>query len=124
MSNPIVVEKLTQYPDGRKGKRHCYWCPGCDSLHCIAINPVKADNGAGWEFAGTLECPTYSPSQLSTWEGLREGIETKEVCHTWIKAGMIEFLSDCTHQLKGQTVPLPPLPDWVVDDGKGEADGQ
>lgn len=115
MTNPIVVEKIAKYPDGRTGKKHCYWCPGCDSLHCIPINPVKGDNGAGWDFTGTLENPTYSPSQLSTWNGGRLG-KDKCVCHTFIRDGQIQFLNDSTHKLAGQTVPLPPLPDWMVED--------
>ena len=47
-----------------------------------------------------------APSQLSQCGN--------EVCHTFIRAGQIEFLGDCTHALKGQTIPLPPLPDWVL----------
>lgn len=110
MTNPIVVERKTRYTDGREGVRHCYWCPGCDALHCIAINPVKGENGAGWTFTGTLDEPTYEPSQLSSYE---TGAG-KAVCHTFIRRGMIQFLDDSTNSLAGQTVPLPPLPDWIV----------
>jgi hypothetical protein len=28
-------------------------------------------------------------------------------CHSWVKNGEIQFLSDCDHALAGQTVPLP-----------------
>lgn len=109
---PIVVERTQTNADGRTGKRHLYWCPGCDSLHGIAIRPHTQDNGAGWSFTGTLECPTYSPSQKSTWNNGKQEM----ICHTFIRGGIIEFLNDCTHALKGQKVPLPPLPDWVVND--------
>jgi len=34
-------------------------------------------------------------------------------CHSFVRDGRIEFLSDCTHALKGQTVDLPDLPDWL-----------
>jgi Family of unknown function (DUF6527) len=123
MSNPIVIAKETRNSDGRIGMRHSYWCPGCDSLHAIAIRPHTHDNGAGWEFSGTLECPTYAPSQLTTWDYWRdddgrkrnkEEGPLKKVCHTFIRGGMIEFLGDCTHHLVNQTVPLPPLPDWML----------
>jgi hypothetical protein len=30
-------------------------------------------------------------------------------CHSFVRAGMIEFLSDCTHELAGKTVPIPDL---------------
>jgi hypothetical protein len=29
------------------------------------------------------------------------------VCHSFIQEGSIIFLDDCTHTLRGQTVPLP-----------------
>lgn len=31
------------------------------------------------------------------------------VCHSFIRDGRIEFLSDCTHALAGQTVDLPDI---------------
>lgn len=122
MPNPIVVERRYVDKDGKSRLRHCYWCPGCDSLHCIGINPDKQDNGAGWDFSGTLECPTYAPSQLSRftqWTGEPGG--KPFVCHTFIRNGHIEFLSDCTHSLKGTTVPLPPLPDWMVKESESDS---
>lgn len=94
-TNPIVIAR---------GSQHFYWCPGCDHLHSITVG------GDGWTFTGTLECPTYAPSQLTTGGG------DNRRCHTFIRAGQIQFLNDCTHALKGQTVPLPPVPDWVVRD--------
>ena len=110
MSNPIVVARRVKSGD-REYTVHYYWCPGCDGLHGIAIRPDTFDNGAGWIFSGTLERPTYSPSQLTKYGG-----DSSRVCHTFIRDGMIEFLSDCTHALVGKTVPLPPLPDWMVED--------
>lgn len=118
MTNQIVDARQVTNSDGRTGTRHYYWCPGCNSLHGIAIRPHTQDNGAGWEFTGTLECPTYAPSQLTTWPRQKGGVELPEqnVCHTFIRGGMIEFLNDCTHALKGQTMPLPPLPDWFIQE--------
>lgn len=111
MPNPIVsaIEVL----DGeRRYTQHRYWCSGCNALHAIGLAPAAREAGRpGWDFSGTLECPTYAPSQLTTW-GKRDG--GKHVCHTFIRAGQAEFLGDCTHALAGQTVPLPPLPDWVI----------
>ena len=31
---------------------------------------------------------------------------TPKVCHSFVRDGRIEFLSDCTHELAGQTVEL------------------
>lgn len=36
-------------------------------------------------------------------------------CHSFVRAGMIEFLSDCTHALRGQTVSIPDWPDGYSD---------
>lgn len=124
MTNPIVVSSMcTVVKDQPSVLMHRYWCSGCDSLHQIAINPGKAPNGAGWDFSGTLDCPTYSPSVLVTWDYWRdpdgrqrtkEEGPLKKVCHTFIRNGVVDFLGDCTHALAGQKVPLPPVPDWVV----------
>lgn len=37
-------------------------------------------------------------------------------CHSFVRDGKIEFLNDSTHSLAGQTVDLPPLPDWLKED--------
>lgn len=112
--NPIVIAREVTNANGEIGMRHYYWCPGCKTLHGIAINPHKQDNGAGWTFAGTLECPSYEPSQKSDFGD-------KRVCHTFIRNGQIQFLDDCTHELKGQTVPMVPVPDWaLVDQRRGD----
>lgn len=50
---------------------------------------------------------------------MEPGDEPKEwadnVCHSFVRAGKIEFLGDCTHALAGQTVALP---DWPDDDAE------
>ena len=112
MPNPIVAVRRVKSGD-REHTVHYYWCPGCPGLHGVAIRPDTFDNGAGWIFTGTLERPTYAPSQLTTYGG-----DGSRRCHTFIRDGMIEFLSDCTHAMAGKTVPLPPLPDWMVGDEK------
>lgn len=87
-----------------------FWCPGCDEAHQI--------DTAHWEFNNDFEAPTFSPSYL-TWvepnpnalpgdeyKKYREGFR----CHSFIRDGYIQFLDDCTHGLKGQTVRL--TSDW------------
>lgn len=120
MANPFVIARQTVShkgkPEQRHELRHYYQCPGCDTIHGIRIKLDVQENGAGWDFCGTLTKPTYSPSQLTTWsKPAPHGDRTiKFVCHTFIREGLIQYLDDCTHALKGQTVPLPPLPDWIV----------
>jgi len=88
-------------------------CPGCEEGHQI--------DTARWEFNGDYVKPTFSPSYL-TWldanpdalPELRKGrYVTGWRCHSFIKDGMIEYLSDCTHKLAGQTVALP---EWEQSD--------
>ena len=56
-----------------------------------------------WTFNDDLNKPTFSPSLL-----IRYPTSKKEnVCHSFIKNGNIQFLSDCTHDLAGRTVEIP-----------------
>lgn len=93
-------------------------CPGCaatrdgyEGLHMLPITG-DASKRPTWTFDGNLEAPTLSPSILTRgdWAGI------PYVCHSFLRAGGFEFLSDCTHPLAGQTVDLPPLPGWVIDE--------
>lgn len=34
-------------------------------------------------------------------------------CHSFLRVGRWEFLTDSAHRLAGQTVPMVPLPDWL-----------
>jgi hypothetical protein len=73
-------------------------CPGCGNCHYINTNPKY---GTSWTFNGDVDKPTVSPSILvgSLGEVPR--------CHSFIKDGNIQFLSDCDHLLKNQTVEIP-----------------
>lgn len=73
-------------------------------MHNFAVD-APFPNGAQWSFDGNVEAPTFMPSML-----IRVGHPPKTLCHYFIKAGMIEFLSDSSHALAGKTVPLPPIP--------------
>lgn len=94
-----------------------HWCPGCKETHAIHIDKPN-HCGARWSFDGNVDRPTFAPSiNISSPEHTFAGgvkIEAQR-CHYFLRAGQIEFLSDCTHPLRGQTVPLPPLPDGLRD---------
>jgi hypothetical protein len=82
---------------------YIFHCPGCKSGH--AVWTTKPNSlGAQWTFDGNMERPTFSPSVLAKWKS-RDGKE--KICHSFVRDGHIQFLSDCTHELAGQTVPLP-----------------
>lgn len=91
-------------------------CPGCMDEHHIDLT---------WSFNGNVDRPTISPSVLVTgpttvqnadyeWTGKYVMGANNEpipmVCHSFITDGNIQFLTDCTHDLAGQTVPLPDFP--------------
>jgi len=106
-----------------EGGALAFWCPGCQEHHGV--------NGT-WSFNGDYDRPTFSPSVLvssghymsthkpgdSCWctYNARHPDEPSPFkchrCHSFVRGGMIEFLSDSTHHLAGKTVPLPPPPGW------------
>lgn len=89
---------------GTDGGHVAYWCQGCDDAHVIKVG---SGSGPLWVWDGNRDRPTFSPSVLCT--------TGKRVCHSFVRYGMVEFLSDCTHALAGQTLPLPP---WPYADGE------
>lgn len=79
-------------------------CPGCGNSH-------KFDRGR-WMFSGDPDKPTFHPSMLSRVGPMPEGHPRAgqvDVCHSWVRDGLITFLGDSTHRFAGQTLPLP---DW------------
>lgn len=92
-----VVERLTS--EGETEVLLCFHCPGCKYGHSFRIK----GQGPVWDWNGSLEKPTFSPSLL-VWQSRPEAR-----CHSFVRDGNIEFLGDCFHELKNQTVPLPPV---------------
>jgi transposase-like protein len=79
-----------------------FMCPGCKSFHAIHVNQGKSTR---WDWNGDITKPTFTPSINVTWD---DGDE-KYKCHSYVTNGNIQFLNDCTHDLVGKTVPLPPI---------------
>lgn len=61
----------------------------------------------GWTWNGDFDKPTVHPSILVT----TKYPDRTDVCHSFITNGRIQFLTDSTHALAGQTVELPELED-------------
>lgn len=101
-----------------------FWCPGCDGAHVVWVGEGK---GPRWGYNGDPAHPTFTPSVLvrgERWEPpvTSENIDqwreapwaqtkVSTVCHSFVEAGNVRFLDDCTHALRGQTVPLPAFND-------------
>ncbi|WP_425962728.1 DUF6527 family protein [Rhizobium nepotum] len=106
-----------------EGGRLMFWCPGCDGAHQVGVGDGP---GPRWGYNGNPDAPTFTPSVLvrGTAPLTDEEINTvmagvavqtaTTVCHSFVTDGRIQFLSDCTHTLAGQTVDLP---DWETTDG-------
>jgi len=92
-----VKAQLIELGEQNKETRLTWYCPGCKSDHGVPVPP----HPQAWEWNGSLEAPTLSPSILIG--GRRDKPAT---CHCFVRDGRIEFLGDCTHELAGQTVEM------------------
>jgi hypothetical protein len=85
-------------------------CPGCNEQHPVYVEGIykpsfsSAPIKSYWNWNGDMDNPTFNPSLLVNWVDRKTN--KNMVCHSFIKDGMIQFLSDCTHELVNQTVEL------------------
>lgn len=70
----------------------------------VITRGTRAGTGC-WTWNGDTEKPTLRPS-IATSMG-RDG---RIVCHSWVNDGRVQFLDDCTHALRGQTLDLLDVP--------------
>lgn len=98
-----------------------FWCPGCNRGHPVWTSRIPSP----WSFNGNLECPTFSPSFLMTWNEGEPPVtsdnfdewkrapwpqtQVAKRCHIVITDGMLHFCSDCTHEFAGKVVPMEPF---------------
>jgi len=87
-------------------------CPGCKHAHCYLVesysraHPFPNGNPRPfWDFNGDIFKPTFRASMLIAAD--LGDPPVPYVCHSFVTDGMIQFLDDCTHDLKGQTVEVP-----------------
>jgi hypothetical protein len=84
-------------PDG--SKRLLFFCPGCKNYHEVTVVRGSEYKGPVWEWDGNMEKPTFSPSILCN-----QGTDLQ--CHLFVHDGMIQYLGDCVHELRLQTVEM------------------
>lgn len=95
-------------------------CPGCTASDFVRHHQVHVaiageqesphvTNAPHWGFNGSLDSPTFTPSVLASHpiEDDNDKIVGRYVCHSFVTDGRIQYLSDCSHGLAGQTVELP-----------------
>lgn len=85
-----------------------FWCPGCEYLHRFVI--ARDHSGPVWVVTGAGDDLTFSPSLLIN------GSDPKTRCHSFVRGGRIQFLGDCWHSLKGQTIDVPEIPKGYFGD--------
>ncbi len=83
------VEKLKR-PNGEFGGYYIF-CRACNTGHVF---------DSRWSFNGDFENPTFSPSMLVNKD------DPNRRCHSFVKDGKIQYLDDCWHEFKGQTLDL------------------
>lgn len=101
--------KLVQRIDEETGEKYhhdqyLYWCLGCGYEHAFALTT----EGGNHRFNGDLNNPTVSPS-------LVQNFTPGRMCHSFINDGVIQYLGDCWHHLKNQTVELPDV-DLLIEE--------
>lgn len=69
-----------------------FTCPGCKQEHFISFQ----DASVVWTWNHSLDKPTCTPSVRVSSDFY--------VCHFMLTNGQLNFCSDCTHDLRGQTV--------------------
>lgn len=97
-------------------QKYAFFCPGCNFAHWFRTG------GGGWTWNGDRNKPTVNPSILAWGKRTPTDDEADRImkgekvdipdfrCHSFVRDGNIQFLGDCTHALKGQTVELPEFP--------------
>lgn len=79
-------------------------CPACGFPHHVWVDPRRQPC---WTWNGDMDRPTFHPSIRVQWSW-SERFEER-CCHFFVRDGRIEYCSDSTHALAGQTVPMPEL---------------
>jgi hypothetical protein len=78
-----------------------HWCDGCGCGHTLEIHALNHYGKViGWD--GDVEKPSIG-------EAVRHE-EAGQVCEYVLRAGVLYYLSTCTHTLRGQAVSLRDYP--------------
>ena len=89
---------LQEYKTEDGGKGLMFFCPGCKYYHSFIVE--RTTPGPCWTWNGDMQKPTFSPSL-----GINMRSEEHR-CHSFVRDGRIEYLSDCWHELRGQAVSM------------------
>jgi len=96
------IHKMCEDAGLFKETDYAFHCPGGECGHAIRVKGPEPC----WGWNGSTEAPTFTPSIFVNRGSTNP---TAPQCHSFVTDGKIQFLGDCSHSLKGQTVELP---DW------------
>lgn len=107
------ISKLLRNATDADKKRDylAFCCPGCkqffqgNELHMTMMHrhQVIIRGPGAWGYNGNPDSPTFTPSvlvQTSYWDEKQQK-SLPYVCHSFVENGRINFLNDCTHELRG-----------------------
>jgi hypothetical protein len=94
------MAKIVKHNNPEHGPDYSFYCPGCECDHGVWTDKKRQ---TCWGFNGSMDKPTFTPSIKVTY--------AKNICHSFVKNGVIEFLNDCTHKLAGTKMELPDIDD-------------
>jgi hypothetical protein len=97
-------------------KQLVYYCPACKDTHVVTTELAPGGSGPRWESTGTPERPTISPSVRVNWS---RRDQAPNVCHHFLKSGVIDYCQDSTHSMAGTRVDLPDMPKAEIDFWEG-----
>lgn len=89
-----MARTLELFDQTGKHRSWLIFCPACGFGHAF---------DSRWTFNGDVDRPTFRASMLIH-EDPNSG---RPRCHSFVTDGKIQYLADCTHAMRGQTVELP-----------------
>jgi len=99
-----ITKKALPVTRGDKIIGYMIECPACKCSHGFWTN--LPNSKSNWTFVNNdLEKPTFYPSMLVY--ANKTGDQKR--CHSFVKEGKIQYLDDCEHDMRGQTVELPDI---------------
>ncbi len=97
----MIMAKIRRVQRSETEWQYHFVCPACNCEHAF---------DDGWSFNHDYDKPTISPSFLQQgFLGFNNEKPMYGTCHSFIKNGMIQYLGDCTHEMKNKTVELPDI---------------
>ena len=112
MADPGALVRMARFAGDPRGAPPAYllfFCAGCKEPHFFRLRADPLEPGAPvWSWNGSRTAPSCEPSLVNN---AVKPDGTKVVrCHLFLRDGVVEFLGDCAHAVRGK-VPLAPWPE-------------